>query len=40
MRNNYGNFPDYQNNYENSRKDQDDQRIILLKRKRTEIFLY
>lgn len=34
MRNNYGNFPDYQNNYENSRKDQDDQKIIFVEKKK------
>lgn len=34
MRNNYGNFPDYQNYYENSRENQENQKIVLLEKEK------
>ena len=34
MRNNYGNFPDYQNYYENSRENQENQKIVLLEKQK------
>lgn len=39
MINNYGNFPDYQNNYENSNKNPDNEKIVVVEKKKKEKFL-
>ncbi|MBS6610198.1 MAG: DUF2273 domain-containing protein [Peptoniphilus harei] len=34
MINNYGNFPDYQNNYENSNKNPENEKIVVVEKKK------